>query len=1341
MALLNRSRGSSPKASAWDKLSTRTNSQKLAFRDVHNSQQLDYKALPKLRSKKAGYIGAGILAALTAVMVWVLYSVVMLMLSLGSAALSGIGSGSGSQTQEQAYYDEVVEGGQTCYQLLDQNGQPDPSGGCFASVEEVPVPSWYVPPEQAEAAEQASQEQTQDPELTLGAALATVSGFKVFLTLSLGGGAGLAVGETVRRRVDTSNLMSRTDDIHQYDSDQHIALPEEIQRTYDWFPDVGAQSSVQVSSMLSHMMLSHKGLPSVEMPQRTQKDVLDEDGDVELYEGEIITDDEGEIVRKTVPLIDEAFGRELFEASGLFDKKLQRFFETKSIPYNADGTDRDKLGQYKNVAELIKADWHLPDYEPQRPAGAYIIDSAPVNTMVLAMTRAGKGQTYIEPTLDMWSRERAMNNFLANDPKGELLVKFYVRLVTRGFEVVQFNLINILKTDIYNPLGLAADSAREGDFTKMAMYVENIAEVFFPVDGGDDPVWPNAANNAFKRSAYGLIDLYLEEEAELRAYAEATGMHPAALEQRLDEMWGNVTLYNCYQLFVQLTSKKLKNPQNEFDEKVKNGEFEEDPEAEEIERAAVEAKAVMWEDKPELDMLTLLFNATAQLPRSTMRDRIANTDNALRAMAGADKMIASVYGIALTAMSFFTDPTISTMTSGRPSQNVDLGGLSFPRRFGVRFTAHFMKSQSLMGMQAVWSAYADPMFTENLGKDFEHSDMVSREGWARYYFKGIFPKNDAWVKLELRNSQSGSLVRRFYFHFTKSYQLSLNGRRFIKEPVTEQKQIKNGVLREMRPVLDDDGEIKDFEYASTLYTQPRLEITEDSEPFLTDTKMRAIMQTSVRYAEKPKAVFLVTPPHLTKYAKLILILLKQLVDLNFDKSYMTKSSQKPLFKTRFMLDELGNLQSEGSGIANFETMLSIGLGQEQQFTIILQTLAQLTSVYGESVDSIVKGNTSNIIYLKSTDDSMLDTLEKLSGKRHRGYRDGKSVTQDVAKVVGTGRTEGKVSYNFNLKEEPLISTNDLLYLAPRNSVVFRAGDPPIWNRNETILPMSWRLFKNTIQHPGHEYSLQTIPTMSTASEFDVRMNQPDFAQALDKRMRQAVEAVEAKDQYMALYGYEEIDIKRLDPDVYSEEVMALVTNRLKLKNGADPTSVYMMDPEEENSSYGSFDDDQVIDNIEQAEETARYAQRRAEYEQMRYAEGQVSREMLVTQNGAAKLGKMDSELIEAYQSVRREMETDEDHFSVNGAGELCSVDGRFIYLKQASDEDLQQLSGYTQDADARVYAEGDLSTEDLTSTARYSVTSEFYCYLAELDHWKKLAGGAFERAMSREIRAAREDHA
>lgn len=251
----------------------------------------------------------------------------------------------------------------------------------------------------------------------------------------------------------------------------------------------------------------------------------------------------------------------------------------------------------------------------------------------------------------MWTRERNPNNMVINDPKGELLCKFYVRGTVRGFQIVQFNLINAMKTDIYNPLGLAADAAREGDFTKAALYVENIAEVFFPVDGGDDPVWPNAANNAFKRAAYGLIDYYLEEEKELLAYAEKTKMDEKVLATKIDVMWGKVTLYNTYQLFVQLTSKKLKNPAVEFTKKAKAGEFEGLSEEDYQEKLAeVEAQSVLWEDAPEKDLLTLYFNATDALPVNSMRRLVANANNALRSIAGAEKMLSSVYGIAITAM-------------------------------------------------------------------------------------------------------------------------------------------------------------------------------------------------------------------------------------------------------------------------------------------------------------------------------------------------------------------------------------------------------------------------------------------------------------------------------------------------------------------------------------------------------------------------------------------------------------------------------------------------------------------------------------------------------------------
>ena len=191
---------------------------------------------------------------------------------------------------------------------------------------------------------------------------------------------------------------------------------------------------------------------------------------------------------------------------------------------------------------------------------------------------------------------------VVNDPKGELLVKNYVRATVRGMQVVQFNLINAMKTDIYNPLAMAADAAREGDNTKCAMYIENIAEVFFPLDGGEDPLWPNAANNAFKRAAYGLIDYYLEEEKAMRRMAERTNVDQKVLEQKIDTMWGQVTLYNCYQLFVQLSSKKRKNPYAVFKKEVDAGKYKElsNDDLDALKKAMIK-KSEPWEDKAEAE--------------------------------------------------------------------------------------------------------------------------------------------------------------------------------------------------------------------------------------------------------------------------------------------------------------------------------------------------------------------------------------------------------------------------------------------------------------------------------------------------------------------------------------------------------------------------------------------------------------------------------------------------------------------------------------------------------------------------------------------------------------------
>lgn len=1324
---------SNPKATNWEKLSGRRNSETLKNRDVFESQQLDRSKIDPLLTKTSRTVVAVVIGFVTSAVAWLLLSVFALVAAMiGTASI-------GQVTEPTSYYKIVQINNSTvfhCFQILDEHGDPAAGAPCYKTEEEVKAnpPAWWVAEQRTSEAASSGPTATVNPLPTSGflgqlvhvglwkSVIALLAGFTTF---------GLAYA-VMMRNLDAQNLMNDTSDINQYTGDQHVALPDEVMRKFDWFPDAGAHSNVSFSSMISHVMLTNKGLNKVDVSLRAEEDILDEDGDVEYLKGEILRDDDDKALTRQLPMIDEPFGESLFDASDNPDEAtIRKRYDTTKIPYNGDGKSRDKLGKHKTVADLINADWTVPEYEVQRPGGAYLVDTAPVNTMVLAITRGGKGQTYIEPVIDMWLRESRPSNLVINDPKGELLVKNYVPATMRGYQVVQFNLINAMKTDIYNPLGMAADAAREGDAPKCALYVENIADVFFPLDGGEDPVWPNAANNAFKRAAYGLIDYYLEEERELRAHAARTSMDPKVLEKRLDEMWGKVTLYNCYQLFVQLTAKKMKNPLKALENRAKQGEFGDpqgqdfDSDAYEAERDEATKKAIHWNDADELDMLTLYFNATANLPRNSMRTLVANADNALRAMGAAEKMLASVYGIAITAMSFFTDPTISTLTSGAPSQNTDLGGLSFPRRMGVRFGMNYLKRDHLIGAQVKWSAFADKDFTQPLGADFEHQDIVSREGWARYYFKGKFAADTAFLRLELLNSQTGMLIRTFHFRFTKDHQTSLNGRYYITDPISGEKIVKNGILLELRK--NEQSGV--YEPGHTEYPQERLTNITFGLPETEMGRAQAIVSTMVRYSEKPKAVFLVTPPHLMKYAKLILILVKQLVDLNFDKSYMTKSDQKPLYRTRFMLDELGNLQTEGHGIAGFETMLSIGLGQEQQFTLILQTLQQLRAVYGDDVDKIVQGNTSNIIFLKSTDDQMINSLQTMSGTRHVAYRDSKTVTKDTERLVRGLNVEGKVSYTMSTKEEPVISYNDMAFISERQSIVFRAGDAPVWNRNETILPMSWRLFKDTIVHPGHEYTLQTIPTLSSAIDFDVRLNQPDFEKMLAKRMLQAEAGVNCKEIYSAAYGYQDVDIARLDPDVYSDEVMELVDVAMR-ESVAEETGMNADEVDLDDAPEGFYDNGDWEADLEMQDATRAAQASAAERQALIYAGGQISRDMLVSATGRALQNPLDREIVEAYKATRTYLERDSKHFSVGAGGELRSRDHQAVYIDRLDESDsMRQLSEMAQDESTRVYAE-----EELANLIGYEVTADFYEFLASLDSWQGIAGGEFDRAMMRVMR-------
>lgn len=386
----------------------------------------------------------------------------------------------------------------------------------------------------------------------------------------------------------------------------------------------------------------------------------------------------------------------------------------------------------------------------------------------------------------------------------------------------------------------------------------------------------------------------------------------------------------------------------------------------------------------------------------------------------------------------------------------------------------------------------------------------------------------------------------------------------------------------------------------------------------------------------------------------------------------------------------------------------------------------------DSVDKVIQGNTSNIVFLKSTDDSMLDTLQKMSGIRHVVRNDGRNVTMDNAQLFMN--TDSKVTINQQVKEEPVITYNDMAFISERNSIVFRAGDSPVWNRNETILPMSWRLFKNTIEHAGHDYSLQTIPTLSSALDFDVRKNQPDFDKMLAKRMKQAGFAVNAKEAYQKAYGYSDYDIAQQDPDNYADEVMQIINQYIKeevaaAKAAGDVGGAYE-DYDEEFLESVASGIAPVEDNTEQLQINAEMQAKQAASERKQYAKNTISKEDLVSSvNGVTH--NFDREIINSYLEIKGDFERDTGVFRVQN-GDLCALDGTVYIKKRSESEDLSKLNQAAKDKGTRVYADKDVNASDVQISSSYEVMDDFYRFLVSMEKWT-FAKGRFDEQMGRRM--------
>ena len=296
----------------------------------------------------------------------------------------------------------------------------------------------------------------------------------------------------------------------------------------------------------------------------------------------------------------------------------------------------------------------------------------------------------------------------------------------------------------------------------------------------------------------------------------------------------------------------------------------------------------------------------------------------------------------------------------------------------------------------------------------------------------------------------------------------------------------------------------------------------------------------------------------------------------------------------------------------------------------------------------------------------------------------------------------------------------MAFIAERNSMVFRAGTAPIWNRNETILPMAWKLQGNTIRNPGHDYTIQTIPTNSTAIEFDVRTNQPNFEQMFAKRLEQAVVAVHAKETYKSTFKYDDHDLALLDPDEVSEAIMDLVAVMLREKTALA----------DEDGGIYCIDADLVDENTDLAEVISSLDAREKANSLARFAGKTLCRKDLCEHFGTESqrpIHLLDEKILAAYKARRSFFAKDTALFRVKDDLSLWNSDGSVCYIEVVKHDDVaRRLDEASHDSSSRVFSEAEDTVSEMST--EWTVTDAFIEFLAGCESWD-FASGKFDLSM------------
>ncbi len=228
------------------------------------------------------------------------------------------------------------------------------------------------------------------------------------------------------------------------------------------------------------------------------------------------------------------------------------------------------------------------------------------------------------------------------------------------------------------------------------------------------------------------------------------------------------------------------------------------------------------------------------------------------------------------------------------------------------------------------------------------------------------------------------------------------------------------------------------------------------------TAVNNIDMKAVGFSDKPTAIFIGIPDYDSSNHYIASIFIRQLYFV-LAKSANLSEKAKCEREVIFILDEFGNLPP----IEGMENIITVCLGRNIKFNLVIQSYAQIKKLYGESSDTII-GNCGNQIYIQSADKETAMHFSELIGSET---------------ITNVNRSGERMKLNKTItemyEERPLLNKTELQELKTGECVVKRIMKRKDLKGND-IVPHAIFNTGSTRFKFRYEYLLDSFPNRSIA---------------------------------------------------------------------------------------------------------------------------------------------------------------------------------------------------------------------------------------------------------------------